>query len=155
MRMMEMEERRLTMRLRKYWDLMRKAQPLPDYSQFNSGTIGDVWQYCFVVSVDSAGQISADGNHSYKYEYIGQPIIGMYGKDMTGQTLTQGVKHFMGGNVYNKLQEVVEKSVPIEDTGHIVNQQGKMLKYRACYLPFGKGAGNLTHIVGGLTYRVF
>ena len=153
--MMDMEERRLTMRLRKYWDLVRKTQPMPDYSQFNSGTIDDIWPYCFVVSVDAAGEQSADGNHTYKYVYIGRPIITMYGRDFTGQTLTQGMKHFMGGHVFDKLQTVTSKCEPLEDTGHIVNQQGKMLKYRACYLPFGKEANSLTHIVVGLTYRVF
>ncbi len=152
---MDIDERRLTMRLRKYWDLVRKTQPVPDYSHFNSGTINDIWPYCFVVSVDAAGQVVADGTHTYKYLYIGEPIIKMYGKDMTGQTLTQGVKHFMGGHVFDKLHEVTTSLVPVEDTGHIVNQQGKMLKYRACYLPFGKEGAALSHIVGGLTYRVF
>lgn len=153
--MMDMEERRLTIRLRKYWDIVRKSHPVPDYSQFNAGTIGDIWPYCFVVSIDAEGGQAADGNHSYKYEYIGTPIVRMYGRDFTGQTLTQGIKHFMGGKIFDKLQEVVNKREPVEDTGHIVNQQGKMLKYRAYYLPFGKDSGQLTHIVGGLTYRVF
>ena len=152
---MEMDERRLTMRLHKYWDMVRKAQSVPDYSQFNSGTISDIWPYCFVVTIDAGGENLQSDKHSYKYIYIGEPLIRMYGKDMTGQTLTEGVKHFMGGRIFDKLQEVVNKGQPVEDTGHIVNQQGKMLKYRACYLPFGKESSPLSHVVVGLTYRLF
>src|SRR5688500_9946600 len=99
--MAEMEDRRLTMRLRTYWDTVRKTQPIPDYSHFNFGTIGDLRPYCFTLTIDSEGEKAADGQHSLKYIYMGDMLIKMYGQDLTGKTLTHGIKHFMGSHIFD------------------------------------------------------
>jgi hypothetical protein len=146
---MYMEEKRLTVRMRKYWDLLCKEKEVPKIQQFNHAVIEDLWPYCFMVSIEKGSK------PAYKYEYIGEPIVHMYGQDLNGIVFNEGMRHFLGGHVFDKLTEVSNGSGPLEDNGHIVNYQGQQVKYRACFLPFGRGYKDLTHIVVGFSYRVF
>lgn len=144
-----MIEQRLNRRLMKYWNLVRKARPLPEIQQFNPAAIEDVWPFCFRVSVDRRHRLS------FKYEYMGEPIAKIYGQDLTDMTVDCRMKHFPGAVIHQKLADVVEKGAPLIDEGHFMAQQGYLIKYRACILPFGNTKKGMTHIVVGLSCRYF
>jgi hypothetical protein len=144
-----MEELRLTRRLHRYWDHIRKDCDLPDVHQLNSAALDDVWPYCFKVGIDTRKGIS------YKYEYMGEPIAKLYGDDLTGRAIEHKAKDFPGAPIHAKIPEAVESRKPINDDGHFVNRAGKLIKYRACILPFGNEKDGVTHVVVGLSCRVF
>jgi hypothetical protein len=144
-----MEELRLTRRLHRYWEHIRKDKDMPDIHQLNHATIEDVWPYCFRVKVDTRKGIS------YKYEYMGEPIAKLYGDDLTGRAIEHKARDFPGAVVHDKIPEAVEKAIPVNDDGHFVNRAGKLIKYRACILPFGNEKEGVTHVVVGLSCRVF
>ena len=147
-----MEDPRITIRLLQYWQMIRKNELFPSIEQFNSAVIGDLWQQCFLVSVDT----HAAQNQKFKYEYMGPFIIAAYGKDLTGVTInSEASKKFPGKMALKKMDEVVSEYRPMEDSGYFVNEAGKLIKYRACFLPFGTKQGGLTHIMSGFSYREF
>lgn len=91
----------------------------------------------------------------YTYEYMGEPIIALYGRDMTGLHVDEKMKQFPGAVVFRKMGEVVQDGCPKEDTGYLMNDAGRMIKYRACFLPFGDKKKGITHIIVGMSYRIF
>jgi hypothetical protein len=145
-----MQEKRITHRLFKYWESVRKAQDLPDILRFNTGAIEDVWPYCFKLVVSRHGN-----SPSFSYEYMGKPVAELYGRDLTGLVVDQSTKQFPGNVIHHKFDEVLNAKVPLNDDGHLVNEKGELIKYRACILPFGSEKKGVTHIVVGLSCRFF
>lgn len=144
-----MEDQRLTVRLLNYWQMIAGVKNMPEIQQFNSTIVEDVWPHCFKVSIETNPSLS------YKYEYMGRPIADVYGRDLTGLTVDMKLKQFPGSVVLQKMDEVIRTKKPLQDQGHMVNPSGTMIKYRACYLPFGSDKKGITHIITGLTFRVY
>ena len=147
--MQHVQEQRLTGRLLKYWQLLRKTHAIPEMEQFNSDAVSDLWPQCFLLNVDTHGSVA------YKYEVVGQSITTVYGRDLTGLAVDTNSKKFPGSIISKKLAETVDQQQPSEDHGHFVSDDGKMVKYRACFLPFGNDKKGVTHIIVGLSFRVF
>jgi len=143
------QEQRLTERIRKYWDQIRKENTYPDIKQFNTSIVEDIWPYCFRISVDKGG------SDSFKYEYMGTLLIDLYGNDLTGLTINYNMKGVMGSVIHKRMEEVYKTGMPQQEEGHIINKQGKMVKYRACVLPFGNPREGMTHIVVCMSHRAF
>lgn len=62
---------------------------------------------------------------------------------------------FPGISIYKALVQTVDSPAPREDAGFFLNKSGEMVKYRACFLPFGSESRGLTNIVVGLSFRAF
>jgi hypothetical protein len=144
-----MQEQRLTLRLLRYWELVRKNKPYPEYIHFNTAAIEEIWPWCFVVSVGKRKRAA------YTYEYMGEPVAKLYGHNLTGMTIDYTMTQFPGGVIHKKLPEVVEAAVPMTDDGHFVSAEQGLIKYRACYLPFGNKKNGITHIIVGISCRKF
>ena len=145
-----MQEQRITRRLLTYWDGVRKSQQIPDILRFNSAAIEDVWPYCLRILVDARHKKSV-----FNYEYMGEPIARLYGRDLTGLIVDQTTRQFPGKVIHHKFEQVLHEKTPMSDAGHFINEEGRMIKYRACILPFGTPKKGVTHIVVGLSCRVF
>ena len=133
----------------RYWELIRKDKPYPEIIHFNSSVIEELRPFCFKV------EVSKRKKDSYTYEYMGHGIAGLYGHDMTGMTIDYTMTQFPGAVVHRKLPEVVESQIPMHDDGHFLNEKQGLIKYRACYLPFGIQKLGVTHIIVGLSCRKF
>lgn len=145
-----MQEQRLTRRVLKYWDMVRKTAKIPEMQRFNTTAIEDVWPYCLQISVDKHGRIPI-----YRYDYMGKPIIDMYGRDLTGLIVDQSTRQFPGKVIHHKFDDVLRLKEPMADDGHFMSEDGKLIKYRACILPLGTSKRGVTHIVVGLSCRYF
>lgn len=145
-----MDERRITQRLLRYWELLTKDAPIPDFQWFNSATIEEIWPYCMCVSIQPDTKIL-----TYKYEYMGNDVTKFYGKDFTYATADSRIKTNLASTLIAKMDDVVKQKKPLTDDNHMVNISGQLIKYRACLLPFGNARDGITHIVVGLTYRMF
>lgn len=142
-------EQRLTQRLLTYWKLILKTNKMPQIEHFNSGAVEDLWQQCMMLSVDTRkGAI-------FKFEFIGEHIIKSYGKDICGQIVESRNITFPGTAIYKILQAMATKPEPTEDGGFFLNDGGAIVKYRACFLPFGTEAKGLTNVIVGLSFKAF
>ena len=146
-RMSTVNEQRLTQRLLGYWKLIQKTNKMPQIEHFNNGAVEDLWHQCMMLSVDTRkGAI-------FKFEFMGDHVIKAYGKDICGQIVESGAVTFPGVAVYKRLLSMVSATEPVEDGGFFLNGKGEMVKYRACFLPFGTEAKGLTNVIVGLSFK--
>ncbi len=142
-------EQRLTQRLLNYWKLIQKDKKMPQIEHFNNGVVEDLWHQCMVFSVDTRkGAL-------FKFEFIGDHIIKSYGKDICGQIVEAGTVSFPGIAIYKRLNAIIDAPEPVEDGGFYLNEAGEMVKYRACFRPFGTESRGLTNVIVGLSFRAF
>jgi hypothetical protein len=146
-----MNEVRLVDRLTAFWNNTRKDAVMPDFAQFNSASIDDIWQQCVLFTV----QPTVEGKPpSLSFYQVGDKVRSIYGQDMTGQIFNPAQRHFQGAMIVRKATELIANPVPIVDMGQFINASNTVIKYRSCLLPFGSG-GKVTHIIAGLSWRAF
>ncbi len=143
-----MQEQRLTLRLKKYWELLKKDKQFPDIAHFSSTAVDEIWPYCLRLAVDK----QPDGQQLYKHEYVGPAIIKLYGEDPSGTVIDQNTIKFPGKIIVGGLGEAGGQGAPAETNGQMVDKQGKLTKYRACFLPFGTEQDGVTHVIVRLSY---
>ena len=142
-------EQRLTQRMIGYWGLIKKDNKMPQIEHFNTSAIEDLWHQCMMVSVDKRKGVL------FKCEFMGDHLIKAYGRDIGSEILEGNNAAFPGSAVYKRLLNMVEQSSPQEDAGFFLNKSGEMVKYRACFLPFGTEAKGVTNVIVGLSFRAF
>ena len=145
-----MKEQRLSVRLLRYWDVNRQNRRFPEIQQSKIAAVEELWPSCCLISISHGKRVQ----HKYKYEYIGKPIVETYGRDLTGLYMDDKIRQFPGMIVFDGLNNVLTERRPREDSGYFVNEAGKLIKYRSCFLPFGDEKTGLTHIVAALSFRV-
>ena len=146
-----MNEHRLVDRLTNYWNHARKEADIPDFAQFNSSAIDDIWQQCLLFSVMPTVEGKLPNLTFYK---VGDKVRSVYGQDMVGKLFSPTQKIFQGAIVARKAYEVLANPVPLVDVGQFINASNKIVKYRSCLLPFGNH-GKVSHILVGLSWREF
>lgn len=145
-----MQEKRLATRLLSHWNKTRKAEQYPGINKFNTVPIEDIWTHCFRVSVVGRAKVP-----TYKYEYMGEGVAQVYGRDLTGMIVDHSTRQFPGKVIHGRFSEILRDKLPLQDEGHFTNDSGEIIKYRACLLPFGNAKRGVTDIVVGLTCRHF
>ncbi len=144
-----MQEQRLTLRVLKYWEVARKAADIPEYAKLNGPAMDDLWGHCFVVSVNTEDKLAA-----YRYIYMGRPIAELYGRDLTDLYVGHSTGSFPGKIIHYKFIDVVKGRKPVHDEGHFINENGKIVKYRACIMPLGNKK-TVTHLLVAVSHGVF
>lgn len=100
-RMSGVTEQRLTQRLKTYWDLIRKAQLMPQIEHFNTSAIDDLWHQCMQISVDTRkGAI-------FKCEFMGDNLIRACGRDIAGELIEAAGASFPGSLMHKHLMLIV------------------------------------------------
>ncbi len=146
-----MHEKRLIGRLTKYWDDLRKDDPMPDIVRFSIEALPDIQARLLVLKL-----ISASGAISYRYEYVGQDVVKSYGRDITGEMVNVNMHDFPGAKIMKRIGELSENPRIISDEGQFFAKgNNSVIRYRACLLPFGNDKNSVTHIVAGLSWREF
>ncbi len=85
---------------------------------------------------------------------MGESVVEIYGRDLTGCYADERMKQFPGAVVFLGLGAAARTGMAMEEGGFLINEQGRPVKYRACFLPCAT-RGQVTHIVAGLSGRVF
>lgn len=147
-----MTSQRLTEKLLEYWSLSCKEHVIPEYSQFKSASIADIWKNCLTLAIQpsSAGMVP-----KFKFDYVGDALQSLFHEDPTGQYYNMGARSFPTLRVLGKMIELIETPAPAYDEGKFVNSNDKVVKFRCILLPFGKADAHITHIVAGLSWREF
>ena len=137
-------------RLLSYWNVLKKDEPMPDFSHFNASAIEDIWQQCVLFTVSPG----VDNKSSLNFYQIGDKLGAIYGAGMLGRSFTAGQKHFQGAAIVRRMEQILANPEPITDIGQFVNEKSKVVKFRSCLLPFGRN-GKVTHVITGLSWREF
>lgn len=145
-----MHDPRLAPRLMKHWDKIRKSCRLPRIQNLSVDSIEDIWSQCALLSVH------ANNNQPiYRYEYMSPTLVEAYGRDLTGMYVDDRMRQIPGSSIIRRFRKILEHQKPDEDKGYFVSESGRLIKYKACYLPFGQEGKGTSHIVVGLSFRVF
>jgi hypothetical protein len=91
-------------------------------------------------------------NHRFVCERMGEKVISVCGRDLTSQPLDPRAEKFPDVILLGNLEEVYNAMGPIEGTGQFVGIKGGLVKWRACFMPFGEGK-RLTHILVGFSFK--
>lgn len=145
-----MYEKRLTQRLTRYWDTLKKEETMPPFQKFNPSAIDDIWDHCLLLAVND----NNPDKLSYSYYRMGDKVKGLYKGDVIGQTVNPKMKGSQGAGIVKKVGEVLENPEPFYDNGQFINGNNKVVKFRSCMLPFGSN-GHVTHVIVGLSWREF
>lgn len=141
-------EKRITIRLKKYWDFHREDRSFPSEKEVNSKDLQDVWDNCFIVKADNSCK-----KEDYKYKYIGPNIIKISGGDLTGCKVNT-LKALEAEHLSNQYERVLATKRPVLDEGLITLSKKEVFKYRQILLPLGDDGVNITSILGGMSYRI-
>lgn len=145
-----MQDQRLVNRLQNYWELIRRGKPMPEINQFNAATIEDLWKNCLKLEA-SPGQ----GAIRYVCRYMGPKLVPMFGKDLTGMVMDSLITRYPYGVVVKMLDASFKEGKLMVDQNQFVNEKGKVIKYRACFLPFGNESRGVTDFIVGISDRTF
>lgn len=91
----------------------------------------------------------------YNYIFMGEKIADLYGRNLTGEVVHRNTNGYPLNLVVKKLDAVRESKKFEVDTNQFVNERSKIVKYRACFMPFGSEAKGVTNIVVGFSGREF
>lgn len=145
-----MQDQRLVTRLQNYWELIRRGKPMPEIQQLNPGSIDDLWHSCMRLNT-----VQSQGGTSYTYHFMGENLIKLFGRDLTNTTVNRNMTQYPYNVIINKLDDVMAQKKCVIDHNQFVNDKGRVVKYRACFLPFGNDAKGITNVVVGISDREF
>jgi hypothetical protein len=143
-------EQRLTKRLSTYWEKLKGDDVLPDFDKLNPEAIDDIWGNCFVVLISGSAE-----KRIFIYEYMGDDLIAMYGRDLTGERASVAIRSIPGSQVLEKMTGCIEAKTPLVEQGQFMGGKDKLIKYRSCLLPFGTKEGIVTRILAGISWNAY
>ncbi len=144
-----MLENRLSVRLMNIWEKLAELNPPPSFAQFNIAPVSDIWQQCATFKVEpNAG----DGNHALTIDFVGDSLQKLLpdmrsGGRITTKSMNMQLKKYLSG-----LAEVVNDCKTLVNSGTLVGQNNKMVKYRVCLLPFTDKNAKVAYIVVGFSW---
>lgn len=145
-----MQDQRLAVRLQKYWDLIRGDAIIPEIIKINPSAIDDLWQQCMRLNI-----IKSQSTPAYRYIHVGDQLVRMFGRDPTGTILDVRMNQYPYNIIAKQLDKVSIKPEYTLNEGQFINERSKVVKFRACWLPFGTADGEVTDIIVGFSAREF
>lgn len=139
------KERRITGILQRQWDSLRGERIYPKIEEIDAKDLPDVWQDCWLVKI-------TDERHkrTHHYSYIGANIKNIYDGKMEHAAVLG-----LTDKLYHRYMEIAHIKKPLIDESQFVTLKGDVVKYRQILLPFGPNELEVSHILGGMRYRVY
>lgn len=137
-------------KLLKYWDSLKKGRNFPSESQIDPDAIADIWDSCFLVSIDDVTR-----RLGYRYSYLGTDLIEAYGDDISNPDVAAKLVSSTNYSTAHKFDEVRQLKAPVIDESEFVNLRNVHIKYRTCMLPLGFNDNEVAHIIGCMSWRVY
>lgn len=142
-------EKRITVKLKKYWNFLRDERPFPSEIEIVPSNIADVWPSCFVIKASNN-----ERTEDFEYKYFGKNLAEVFVTDLTGSKAI-AIKIPEARHFIEKYEQVLAYKRPVMDEGEITLSETQIIKYRQILLPFGDDGINVTSILGGMSYKVF
>ena len=138
-------EKRITERLKNYWEEKRGSNPYPTESQINSSELEDIWDDCFLIEYE---------NGKFRYSFLGTSIIEAYGDNMEGEEIVEDLLYPETPDISAMFQEVLDTKDVIYYDGAFINKNNMDIKFRKILLPLGEN-GKINYIIGGMRWKAF
>jgi hypothetical protein len=141
-------ERRLSLRLLRYWHELRATRPMPEESDIDPEMLGADWDFCFLLQARDVANIA-----DYNFTYLGAKIMRAY----FDRSIDEHNQFMVGPNAYrlsSHFSRVLETSAPVLDEGQFETLQGRIVLYRQVLLPIGRAGLGVESIFGGMNYKI-
>lgn len=141
-------ERRLSLRLLRYWTEKRGKRALPVENDIDPEELGFDWDYCFLLQARDVANIE-----DYNFTYLGNKILRAY----FDQTIDEHNEFMVGPNAFrlsSHFTRVLESRAPVLDEGEFETLHGRRVLYRQVLLPLGLEGKPVEAIFGGMNYKV-
>ncbi len=137
-------------RLHEYWDSLRGSRLFPSENQIDPDAIPDIWESCFLVSIDDVTR-----RMGYRYSYLGAELIEACGDDTKSPDVAMCLLATGSMPIVQKFDEVIRIKGPVIDESEFVNLKHLTIRYRTCLLPLGYNDAEVSHIIGCIRWRLF
>ncbi|HLF58150.1 MAG TPA: PAS domain-containing protein [Alphaproteobacteria bacterium] len=139
-------ERRLVLRLLKYWRGLGDVEKFPSESAIDARVIADMWPHC--VMLDVAGKETDP-----EISYVGTALAECAGVDLAGQRLSQAPADTLISKGLSYYGQVLVKKVPITFGGEFVDRRGIKILYRSIILPLSDNGMDIDRLLGAANCR--
>jgi hypothetical protein len=137
-------------KIMKYWESLKNGRNFPSESEIDPDAIADIWDACFLVSIDDVTR-----RLGYRYSYLGTDLIEAYGDDISNPDVAAKLVSSTNVSTSHKFDDVVATKKPVIDESEFVNLRGVHIRYRTCMLPLGIKDNEVAHIIGCMSWRVY
>lgn len=141
-------ERRLSLRLLRYWQEQCRGRTMPEESDIDPDTLGEDWDYCFLLQSRDVANIQ-----DYNFTYLGEKIMRAY----FDQSIDAHNECMVGPNAYrlsSHFSQVLERAAPVLDEGEFDTLHGRKVLYRQVLLPLGAPGKGVEAVFGGMNYKI-
>lgn len=141
-------ERRLSLRLLRYWQEIRGEQPYARENDIDPEVLGTDWDYCFLLQARDITNVA-----DYNFTYLGQKILTAY----FDEGIDAHNPFMVGPNAFRLSQHfsrVLETTAPVMDEGAFQTLKGRQVLFRQVLLPLGDERDGIAAIFGGMSYKI-
>lgn len=141
-------ERRLSLRLLRYWQEKRGIRSLAVENDIDPEELGADWEYCFLLQARDVANIQ-----DYNFTYLGQKIMGAY----FDKAIDEHNQFMVGPNAFRlsgHFSRVLESKAPVVDEGEFETLHGRRVLYRQVLLPLGDSIDKIEAIFGAMNYKI-
>ncbi|MFZ0693055.1 MAG: PAS domain-containing protein [Alphaproteobacteria bacterium] len=139
-------ERRLVIRLLKYWRSLSDGERLPAQSNIDPHAIPDMWPNCAVLYV-------AGKEIDPEFSYVGTALSQAAGIELAGRKLSQTPADTLVSNGFSYFGQVLVKKVPITFGGEFVSPRGLKVLYRSIIMPLANDGERINGLLGAANCR--
>ena len=141
-------ERRITEIMLGYWNIIKGSRRFPSEEDMNSADISDVWDNCFLIRVSEQ---EGEEKRRYDFNYLGSALEGIYGTTADISPLAPA----FSDRLNTRCDEVMNTASPVIEDDAFVNDGGQTVRYRQILLPLGPEGNNISHVLGGMRYKIY
>jgi hypothetical protein len=139
-------ERRLVLRLLKYWRGLQDGDWFPPFSAIDNVEIADMWNDSFVL--DLAGH-----ENDPVFRWFGNGIACRCGGSLIGRHVSEVPENCLASVVVTYLDDVLAREAPMSRGGELVLWNGVRILYRSILMPLSDDGKTITGILGGANCR--
>jgi hypothetical protein len=133
-----------------YWHKICDGREFPHESDIEPEEIKDIWNYCFLISLDDVVK-----RIGYRYSYMGSALVGAFGDDVNNPDMALRLLSNTKVPNLKKIEEVLDKKHPVIDEGEFTNAHHMNVRYRTCIVPLGYENGQVSHLFGVMRWKAY
>ena len=141
-------ERRLGVRLLRYWQEKRGMRPMALENDLDPEELGEDWDFCFLLQSRDVANIQ-----DYNFTYLGRKIMGAY----FDKAIDEHNQFMVGPNAFRlsgHFSRVLDSKAPVMDEGEFETLHGRRVLYRQVLLPLGEEEEGVQAIFGAMNYKI-
>ncbi len=138
--------KRLNDQLESYWLRLKGDKALPEEIDIDPDKLNGSWEDCFLVACDHEDR--------FQYSYLGKKLFEAFG---VAEDSPADIETLLSTNrpaTIDKFEQVIADKTIVVDEGEFTNSNNMVIKYRQILLPFSNDGEQVTHVFGGMRWKV-